>query len=92
MKKKKNTTPTEQESRQRLIEWARSIGAEADILRIFARYDDLLKGAKTQEEYNAIGALGCVELDKFFSGKGYSTLSETQNSNLSKFGDKKNGR
>lgn len=64
--------PTEQETRQRLIDWARQYGCEAELLKIFARYDDLLKGCKTETERKAIQTMGIIEIDNFYNG-GYSS-------------------
>ena len=59
---------TEKESRNLLLEWARSYGAEDQLKKIFSRYDDLLKGCKTEEERKAVQAMGIVEIHNFFSG------------------------
>lgn len=59
---------TEQESRKHLIEWARDNGTEEQLIKIFNRYDDLLKGCKTSEEKEAIQAMGVLEIHSFFSG------------------------
>lgn len=64
MKKAKS----EKESRSVLLQWARHYGCEADLLKIFNRYDDLLLGCKSEEEKKAIQAMGVVEIHKFFSG------------------------
>lgn len=59
---------TEKESREYLIGWARQYGAEAQLMKIFARYDDLLKGCRTKEEKEAVQAMGVIEVHEFFSG------------------------
>ena len=59
----------EQQSRARLLGWARKYGAEEQLKKIFARYDDLLKGCKSQEERQAVAAAGIVEIHDFFGGK-----------------------
>lgn len=59
---------SEKESRQQLIDWARQYGAEEQLLKIFNRYDDLLKGCKTPEEREAVQAMGVIEIHEFFSG------------------------
>jgi|ERR1700722_8665881 len=58
--------PGEKESREQLIGWARKYGCEAELLKIFARYDDLLKGCKTPEERKAVATMGIVEIHNFF--------------------------
>jgi hypothetical protein len=60
----------EKQSRKRLLDWAREFGAEAQLLKIFSRYDDLLKGCKTPEEKEAIQIMGNVEIHDFFGGNG----------------------
>lgn len=59
---------TEKESRDYLLGWARKYGAEAQLLKIFARYDDLLRGCKTEEERKAVQTMGVIEVHEFFSG------------------------
>jgi hypothetical protein len=59
---------SEKESREELIGWARRFGCEADLLKIFARYDELLKTCKTKEERQAIQAMGVLEVNAFFTG------------------------
>ena len=57
---KKSKIKTEAETRKQLLGWAQKFGAEAQLLKIFNRYDDLLKGAKTEEERKAIAAMGAM--------------------------------
>jgi hypothetical protein len=61
---------TEEQSRKQLLGWARQYGAEEQLLKIFARYDDLLRGCKTQEERSAVQVMGNLEIHNFFGGKG----------------------
>jgi hypothetical protein len=63
-------TLNEKESREQLLGWARQYGAEAQLLKIFARYDDLLKGCKTEEERKSIQVMGNIEIHDFFGGNG----------------------
>lgn len=63
-------TLTEKQSRKQLLDWARQYGCEAELMKIFSRYDDLLKGCRTNEERNAVATMGVIEIDKFFGGKG----------------------
>jgi len=58
---------TEKESRNHLIGWARQYGCEEQLMKIFARYDDLLKGCRTEEERQAVQAMGVIEIHEFFS-------------------------
>lgn len=62
---------SEQETRKQLLGWARKYGAEQQLLAIFNRYDDLLKGAKTPEERESISVMANVEVYQFFGGNGY---------------------
>lgn len=64
----------EKESRRRLLSLARGYGAEAELLNIFKRYDDLLKGCKTDEEKKAVATMGCLEVHNFFGGDGGLTV------------------
>src|ERR1700678_1601901 len=63
-------TLSEKESREQLIGWARKYGAEAQLMKIFMRYDDLLKGCKTAEEREQIQIMGNIEIHDFFGGNG----------------------
>jgi hypothetical protein len=66
---------TERRSREQLIAHAREHGCEQELLTIFKRYDDLLKGCKTAEERNAVATMGVLEVDSFFGGKGNLSIS-----------------
>jgi hypothetical protein len=68
------TPINEKESRRKLLSLARGYGAEADLLKIFKRYDDLLKGCKTDEERKAVATMGCLEVHNFFGGDGGLTV------------------
>jgi hypothetical protein len=56
---------SEKASRQRLMEWSEKYGCTEDLKKIFIRYDDLLKGARTEEERKAIQVLAISELHAF---------------------------
>lgn len=58
--------PSEKESREVLIGHARKYGCETQLLKLFARYDDLLRGCKTQQEHNAIAVMALEEINQFF--------------------------
>jgi hypothetical protein len=70
VKKMASKVKTEKESRDQLLGWARKYGSEAQLLKIFARYDDLLKGCKSEEEKKAIQVMGNIEIHDFFGGAG----------------------
>ena len=57
---------SEKQSRTQLIGWARKYGCEAELLKIFNRYDDALKGCKSNEEIKVIQAMGIIEINNFF--------------------------
>jgi hypothetical protein len=59
-------TPNEKQSRTNLLGWAKSVGCYADLVKLFNRYDDLLKGAKTNKDKKAIQVMAITELNKFF--------------------------
>lgn len=65
---------SEKESRADLLGWAKKNGCEAELLKIFKRYDDLLKGCKTEEEKKAVAAMGVLEIHAFFGGDGNLTV------------------
>lgn len=56
----------EKQTREQLLGWCRKYGCEAELLAIFARYDDALKGCKTTEEQKAVQAMGVMEVNRFF--------------------------
>lgn len=63
-----NKPKSEKQSRAELLGWARKYGCEANLLKIFNRVDDLLRGCKTEEEKKAVATMGIVELHSFFGG------------------------
>jgi hypothetical protein len=60
----------EKASRERLIGHARKYGCEAELMRLFSTYDDLIKHAKSEEERKAFALLGLSAIDAFFGGRG----------------------
>ena len=65
----KKPVKSEKETKEHLLGWARKYGCEADLLKIFSRYEDLIKGCRTPEEKKAVATMGIVEIHEFFSGK-----------------------
>lgn len=57
---------SEKETRKNLIGWARKYGADADLMKLFARYDELLKHCKSNEERKSIQTMAIMEINKFF--------------------------
>ena len=59
----------EKTSRINLLAIAKEWGIEEDLKKIFKRYDDLLKGCKTDEERKAVGTAGVIELHNLLDGR-----------------------
>lgn len=64
MKKK---VATEAETRKNILEYARSLGCEGDVIKILNKYDALLKNCTNEEERKAIGIMGNVEMHRLLS-------------------------
>ena len=64
----------EKTSRTNLLSIAREWGVEEDLKKIFARYDDLLKGCRTDEERKAVGTAGVIELHNLLDGRKNGSL------------------
>ena len=60
----------ERETRKKLLNHARSIGFEKDMLLLFAKYDKLMRTCNNQTEREHIAQLGCVEMYKLLGGGG----------------------
>lgn len=56
----------EKETRQIYIDLGRKHGLDADVTRIFARYDNIFKGCGSKEERSQIAAMCAAELHKLF--------------------------
>jgi len=54
----------EQETRKKLLESGRAWGFEGDLLKIFDKYDKLLKNCTNQQEREAIAAMGAQEINR----------------------------
>lgn len=67
-KLKEDNILNEADSRKQLISLAQKFGCEQDLLKIFARVDGLMRGAKTAEEKQMISLWGIQEINKFFTG------------------------
>ena len=57
-----NVVVGEREYRKNLLTMARNLGCERDMLKIFAKYDGLLKNCSDQKEREDIGKLGVFEV------------------------------
>ena len=61
---------SEQETRKRLLKHARLIGAERDMLLLFAKYDKLQRNCTNERERQDIAKLGAVEMYRLLGGGG----------------------
>jgi hypothetical protein len=57
-----DTVLPEYESRKRVLNAARSMGCEREMLMIFAKYDKLARTCRNDSERLDISHLGCVEI------------------------------
>jgi hypothetical protein len=64
-----NKPPSEKASRAQLLDWAKKYGCHEDLLKIFAKYDDLLRGCKNEEERKTVQIMAITEVNNFF-GRG----------------------
>lgn len=65
-----NKVLKEQETRKRLLNHARTLGFEKDMLILFAKYDKLLRNCTNDAERADIAKLGAVEAYKLLGGGG----------------------
>jgi hypothetical protein len=65
-----NKVLEERETRKRLLNHARSLGFEKDMLILFAKYDKLLRNCTNDKERADIAKLGAVEAYKLLGGGG----------------------
>lgn len=61
---------SEQETRRRILSWARQLGYEKDMLLLFAKFDKLLKSCTNEGERKDIAALGWAETLKLMGTYG----------------------
>ena len=60
----------EQETRRRILSWARQLGYEKDMLLLFAKFDKLLKNCTNEGERKDIAELGWAETLKLMGSYG----------------------
>lgn len=65
-----NKVLNEFETRKRLLNHARLVGCEKDMLLLFAKYDKLLRNCTNEKERDDIGKLGAVETYRLLGGGG----------------------
>src|SRR5271157_2626561 len=58
----------ERETRKKLLNYARMIGCERELLILFAKIDNKLRNCGNDKERADIAALGCVEMHKLLGG------------------------
>lgn len=58
---------SEAETRKNILEIARHLGCEGDVIEIFNKYDNLLRNCTNQEEKKAIGLMGNMEIHRLLS-------------------------
>lgn len=58
---------SEAETRKNILEIARNLGCEGDVIEIFTKYDRLLKNCTNEEEKKAIGLMGNIEIHRLLS-------------------------
>jgi len=82
---------SEKETRMQLLGHARANGCEDELLKLFDRYDNALKGCKTNEERKAVQAMGVMEFNNFFGRsnmklwfKDGSSIIVDENNNIKK--------
>lgn len=61
---------TEQETRKRILTHAKLVGCEGDMLKLFAKYDKLLRNCTNQKEREDIGKMGAYETWRLLGGGG----------------------
>lgn len=65
-----NKVLEERETRKRLLNHARLIGCERDMLLLFAKYDKLMRNCTNDKERADIAKLGAVETYQLLGGGG----------------------
>jgi hypothetical protein len=65
-----NKVMPEQETRRKILHHAKQVGCEGDILKIFAKYDKLMRNCTNDKERNDIGKMGAVEIYRMLGGGG----------------------
>ena len=66
---------SEAATRNNILEYARHLGCEGDVLKIFAKYDNLLRNCTNPMERQAISYAGNEELHMFLDAKAAGTIT-----------------
>lgn len=70
MKNKEKKILSEKETRKRILNTAKRLGCEKDVMQIFDKYDRALKNCTNEQERKHIAICGAAELHNFFYCKG----------------------
>lgn len=65
----------EDKSRKNILESARKLGREKEVLLAFEKYDKLLKSCNNKSERDDIAKLGCIEIYKIINNTPDGTLT-----------------
>ena len=65
-----NKVLSEKETRKRILKHARLIGFEQDMLKLWEKYDNLLRNCTNEKERADIAKLGAVETYRLLGGGG----------------------
>lgn len=60
----------ERETRRRVLNYAKDMGCEKEMLIIFAKYDKLMRNCTNEKERNDISKLGVIEVYRLLGGGG----------------------
>jgi len=60
---------SEHETRKNMLEIARMLGCEGDVIEIFNKYDGLLKNCSNAQERQAISIMGNMEIHRLLSSE-----------------------
>lgn len=60
----------ERETRKKLLNHARMVGCERDMMLLFAKYDKLMRNCPNDKERADMAQLGCVEMYRLLGGGG----------------------
>jgi hypothetical protein len=58
---------SEEQTRNKRIQQAKEFGFHEDLMRIYNRYDNLLKGSTNEKERKQIAIMGNVEIHRLFN-------------------------
>ena len=65
-----NKVLPEDETKKRILQFARERGCEYDVKRIYEKYEKLLKNCTNAKEREAISSMGCVEIYRYLGSGG----------------------